>query len=120
MTIWFLFLQKIRSDFFGGFVISIMTPARRHDQIKQFVFEAWSFLHISPEIIYLAKVGVPEIIRVYFPRNAIFYRDIPILDLISSKDPIPNPNEIAKIGIHIQWIPGVVHAMVRRSENEMI
>ena len=120
MSISFLFLQKIRSDFLGGFIFAIMTPAWRHDQVKQFVFEAWGLFHISPEIINLSKVGVPEIIRIYFPGNTIFNRDIPILHLICSKYPIPNPNEIAKIGIHIQRIPGMMNAVVRRSEYEMI
>lgn len=97
-----------------------MAPARGHDRVKQLVFESWGVVHIFEQTYDLAKIHVEKIARIHFARYTIGWFNMVFFILVGTKNFVPNVEQVTKIGIHVQWVFGVVHPMVRWGQDQVV
>jgi len=97
-----------------------MVPPRRHKDIQDLVDEPRGFGDILREVVEFAKIDIEEILRVYFSCNAVFDGNGFAFPLQGSEHPVPNVQQIAEIGIHVQRIFRVVHAVMGRGQDDPV
>ena len=97
-----------------------MIPTGWEKNVRQLIDKTGCFDHILKEGDKLSKIDVDKVTRIDFSGDAVFNVYFYLLLLIGFKDSVPNVEEIAIIGIDIQWIAGVVYPMVRGRQDQFV
>lgn len=113
-----VFLHILLPDVFRQHMIAGVTPTRRHDQVKEFILYPGSPGDIFRQIVKFAKVYIEEISGIDAPRDTILDRNVVLFGLIGLEDPVPDIQQVAEVGVHVQRVACVVYAVVGGCEDE--
>jgi len=100
----FLLPKPFGPDGRGRLVVAGMAPAGGHDDIKQLIDQTGRTIYVFSQRDKLPEIYVQEAPRVHFPGDPIHRRYIFPFGPIGPENPVPDIEEVAKIGIHVQGI----------------
>ena len=113
-----MFLDILLPDVFRQLVIACVIPTRGHNQVEEFILYPGSPGDILRQVVKLAKVYIEEISGIDVPRDTILDRDVVLFGLIGLEDPVPDVQQVAEVGVHVQRVACVVYAVVGGGEDE--
>ena len=102
----------------GRLMVTGMAPAGRHPDVEELVFQPGGFCDIVEEADELAEIHVEKIACIDRAGDAVFDLFIKVLVLVCFEYPVPDVQQVAEIGVHVQGIAGVMHPMVRRGKDD--
>ena len=99
-------------------VVAGVAPAGRHPYVEELVFEPGGFCDIAEETDELAEIHVDKIAGIDGTCDAVFYLFIDIFILVCFKYPVPDVQQVAEVGVHVQGITGMVYPVVGGGEDD--
>src|SRR5215469_17785817 len=67
-----------------------------------------------------AQISINHAIRLYRPGDAVFNRDILVLFHIGAEDAVPDRQQVAEIGVHVEHVARVMKTMMRGRQHNAI
>ena len=105
-------------DVFREHMIARVTPTRWHDQVKEFILYPRGPGDIFRQVVKFAKVYIEKISGIDTPGNAILDRDVVLFGLIGLEDPVPDVQQVAEVGVHVERVSCMVNTVVGGGEDE--
>ena len=105
-------------DHAGCFVVAGVAPSRRHPDIEELVLQAGGFSDVFKQANEFSKIHVDKTAGIDGSCDAVFYFFGGLFILICFEDPVPDVQQIAKIGVHVQGIAGMVYPVMGWGEDD--
>ena len=99
---------------FRRLMVSRGIPTRWHKYNQDLILPPPRAGQIPPQADKFSEIEVPEVTLVDRAGDTILDRDSRLLVLVGAENAVPDIQQIAKIRVHIERIPGMMHPVVGR------
>src|SRR5258705_1879348 len=96
-----------------GFMFTGMAPSGWHYHVQKFIFKSRRIFHITEQGRKFTKIYIGKTSWLHLSCYAIFNRNLFFFIHVSSKNFIPNIQQVAKISVHVIRVTGMMNTVVR-------
>lgn len=97
-----------------------MAPAGRHPDVEKFIFQPRRFCYVPEQAVEFTKIHVEEAAGIDGTGDAVLDLFGRFFILVGPEYPIPYIEQIAKIGIHVFWVAGMVYAVMGGGKDKFL